>query len=415
MILALLGAAISLLPQDTISISLDAATARAVAVSPTVAAATGARAAPAGLRIETRWPFPTNPTLALGRVRRLTASATTYDRDLAVTQEVEIAGQSFWRSAAAAALVRAAEAGLADARRTVALDARVAYVALAMAERRSALTDSAATFAERLAGFARKQFDAGEANRLELNAAVLEAARARSTATRAAAAATAAAADLARLLGMPTDSTPRTTILPTIPALRWRTDSQLVQIARSRRPDLTARNALTRKAQLNVTAARLAMVPNLTAALFQGREAGTDRLLGVSVGLTMPLFHRQQASSGAAHAELSAARAEALALDRAIQASALSAGARFQRARDAERRFATEVLRAADDNVVLTERALAEGEVSLTDVIVLRAAVLNAQLEYLDVLRDAATSWFELAAALAVEPADLDTLLTTGH
>jgi hypothetical protein len=36
---------------------------------------------------------------------------------------------------------------------------------------------------------------------------------------------------------------------------------------------------------------------------------------------------------------------------------------------------------------------------------------VNAQLEYLDVLQDAATAWFELAAALAVEPTELTALL----
>ncbi|MGH7546780.1 MAG: TolC family protein [Gemmatimonadales bacterium] len=414
MVLALIGAVLILPSQDTLVLTLDGATARALAASPTVAAAVGAVRAPRGLRAEAWWPFPENPTLEYGRVRRQTGVSTTYDRQWSVTQEIEIAGQWAWRGSAASARVRSADARVNDARRLVALEARRAYVALALAERRAALTDSAAGFAERLAQFARRQFEAGEVNRLEWNAAVLEAARTRSGAERARADAAAAAADLARLLALPRDSTPRATTLPPIPDLRWSSDSVLLTLARSRRPDLRASEASQRSADRNVTAARLSFVPNLAVTLFDGREEGTDRLLGLAVGLRIPLFHRQQANIGAAQAERAAARAELAATERAIQANVLAAGARFLRARAAEERFATEVLRAATENVTLTERALAEGEVSLIDVLVLRATAVNAQLEYLDVLRDASDAWFELAAALAAQPAELAALLGTG-
>ena len=413
MVLALVTAVL-IAPQDTVVLTLAEATTRAVAMSPSIAASAGAVRAPRGLRAEAWWPFPENPTLEYGRVRRRTGSGTFYDRELALTQEIEIAGQWAWRRSAATALVRSAEARVDDARRLVALEARRAYAALAVAERRAALTDSAAAFAERLAEFARQQFEAGEVNRLEWNAAVLEAARLRSGAERARAEAAAAAADLARLLALPVDSTPRTAALLAIPALRWDSDSVLLSVARARRPDLRASEALRRSADRNVTAAKLSFIPNLAISAFDGREEGTDRLLGFAVGVKIPLFHRQQAGIGAAQAERAAARAELAATERAVQADVLAAGARFLRARAAERRFATDVLRAATENVTLTERALAEGEVSLTDVLVLRATAVNAQLEYLDVLQNASDAWFELAAALAVEPADLAALLGTG-
>jgi outer membrane protein TolC len=415
MLPVLLSAALIVSPQDTIAMTMNDVVARVLRQSPAVFAAEGAVRAPRGLRAEAWWPFPGNPTLEYGRVRRQTGSGTTYDREWALTQEIEIAGQWAFRGTAATALVRSAEARVDDARRIVALEARRAYAALAVAERRAALTDSAAAFAERLAGFARQQFEAGEVNRLEWNAALLEAARTRSAAERAQAGVAAAAADLARLLALPSDSTPRTAALPAIPDLRWRSDSVLLRVARARRPDLRASEALRLSAERNLTAARLSLVPNLTVSAFEGREEGTDRLLGFAVGLRVPLFHRQQASVGRSHAERAAAHGELVATERAVQADVAAAGARFLRARAAERRFATEVLRAATENVTLTERALSEGEVSLTEVLVLRATAVNAQLEYLDVLRDAADAWFELAAALAAEPADLAALLRTGE
>ena len=413
MVLTLIGVTLLAIQQDTLVLSLEAATARAIAVSPAVAAAQGAVSAPRGLRAEAWWPFPDNPSLEYGRVRRTSGAGSGYDNEWVLTQEIEIAGQWGFRGSAANAVVRAAEARASDARRLAALEARRAYAVLAVAERRAVLTDSSATFAEHLAEFARRQFEAGEINRLELNAAVLEAARARSAAERARADATASAADLARLIALPQATLVRTEPLPTVPALRWDSDSVLLALARARRADLRAAEARRVGAERAVTAAHLALLPNLTLALISGEEAGTDRLRGLAVGLRLPVFHRQQSAVGAARADRAAARAEELTTARTLQADVVSAAARFRRARAAERRFASEVLRAATENVSLTERALTEGEVSLTEVLVLRATAVAAQLEYLEVLRDAADAWFTLAAALAVDPADLPRLLGT--
>jgi outer membrane protein TolC len=415
LVIPLIAAVVLTGSQDTMPFSLETATARALAVSPRIAAATGAIRAPRGLRAEARWPLPDNPTLEYGRVRRTSGGPTAYDRQWVVTQEVEIAGQWALRGGAASALVRSFEARAADARRLVALEARRAYAALAIAERRAALTDSAAAFGERLAEFARRQFDAGEVNRLELNAAVLEAARTRSSAERALADAEGAAADLARLLGLPRDTVPRTVPLPPVPPIVWDSDSLLLAIARGRRSDLRAAEEQRRSADRALSAARLSLVPNLTVSALSGREEGTDRLLGVAVGVRIPLFHRQQTAIGVAQAERAAAAADEAATSRAIQAEVVAAGSRFRRARAAERRFATEVLRGATENVTLSERALTEGEVSLTDVLVLRTTAVAAQLEYLDVLQDAANAWFGLAAALAAEPAELGSVLGGGE
>lgn len=396
---------------DTLVISLDQATQRVLRVSPQVSTAVGAVQEPRGQRAQAWWPFPENPTLEYGRIRRESGTARTNDTDWAVTQEIELFGQWAFRGSGASALVRSAEARVDDSRRAVALQGRRAYAALVIAERRAALTDSAASFAERLADFARRQFEAGEANRLELNAAVLEAARARSSAQRAHAGLATAAADLGRLLALPPDSTVRSVELPPIPPLNWSSDSLLLTLARARRPDLLAAQTFTQASNKNATAARLSVLPNLTVAAVGGHESGTDDLRGWMFGLRVPLFHRGQRAIGAAMSAQATARADSAATERLIQSEVVTAGAQFRQARLAERRFATEILRAATENVTLTERALSEGEVSLTDVIVLRATAVNAQLEYLEVLREAADAWFELAAALAVEPSELVGLL----
>ena len=340
-------AVLRLAAQDTVPIGLEAAVSRALAGSPEVRAAAGAVRAPRGSRAESRWPFADNPVLEYGAVRRRSPVVSATDREWRLTQDVDIAGAWLVRGRAVGARLEAAEAGVSDARRVVALEVRRSYAVAAIADRRVALADSTAAFADRLAELARRQFEAGEANRLELNAAVLEAARQRSTVERFRAEAAAASADLARWLGWPADSVPRAAGFPALPDPVAAPDSTLLAIASARRPDLQASRALRLASERSVSAVRREALPAVTIAAVGGREAGTDRLLGFGVGVRVPLFYRRQAALGASLAERDSARAEETATERAVLAEVRAAGARYARARASERRFASGVLRAA--------------------------------------------------------------------
>lgn len=403
----LLGTVLLVASQDTVTVTLEEAVAGVLAVSPTIAASVGAIDAPRGLRREAFWPFPSNPAVEYGRSRRTSPGSITHDTEWAVSQEIEIGGQWIFRYNAAGKLIRSAEERLLNVKRLVALEARLAYLSLALAERRTLLTDSSATFAGRLARLAGRQLEAGEINRLEYNAAVLEAARTQSTAERAHAEQSRAAANLARLLDWSGDSLPRTVPGLSIGDIPTGSIKPSLALARDRRADLAAAGFEIEAANKAVTAASLGFIPNLTLVAIGGREADTDDLNGFGVGLTIPLFHRGQSAKGVAKAKRAAAQAEYAAVSRAIRADVQAATARFARARAAERRFATEVLRAATENVTLSETALEEGFASVTDVVVLRTAAVAAQLEYLDVLAETAEAWFRLAAALGVTPTEL--------
>ena len=181
---------------------------------------------------------------------------------------------------------------------------------------------------------------------------------------------------------------------------------------RSRRADLRAAREAYQSAQSASTLAGRALVPNLLFSVGGGRESGTDALLGFGVGVSVPLLYRRQAARGAAAAELATAHASLAASERTVLAELQSTAARYLRARAAERRFVREVLSAAGENIALTERALQEGEFGLTDVILLRRTALDAQVEYLNVLANSYLAWFDLAAAVGVEPGQLSATLS---
>jgi len=397
---------------DTLTLTMADAVSRALVVSPSVGVAVGDVARVRGLRAETLLPFPSNPEVFFGRTERTTSASTTQDYDWLISQELEIGGQSFTRRSALTAFLRASEARVEDSRRLTALETRLAFLTLALAQRQEALIDTTARFAERMVGFAQRQFDAGEINRLELNASILDAARTRSAAERARFVTEAAAAELARVVAVSPDTAVRAISLPSLPDIVWIAMADPLQLARSRRPDLLAAEAQLQGAGSALSAAKRAFIPNLTFAALGGQEGGTDDLLGWQVGLQVPLFYNGQAARGEAEAELAAANAARAATERAITAELQAGIARLVRSTTAERYFANSVLTAATENVALTEQALLEGEVDLTDVIVLRRTALEAQLESLAVLADAYSAWFEVAAALDVDPLGLSTLLT---
>ena len=399
-------------PADTITFTAADAVRRAVAVSPYVDAAQAAIRAPRGVRAELWSPLAGNPTLEVGGARRRSNLLDARDRDWAVTQEIAWAPW-FARRRSADLSVRAAEARRDDAVRLVALDARRAFVTLFIAERRAALADSAAEFAERLAAFAHKQFAAGETNRLELNAAALEAARARGNAERALAAHQAAAARLGALLALPPDSAVRTGGVG-IPAAVALSDSLLLRLALDRRPDLRASLAEQNAMASREVATKLSLLPSLAVGVTGGREGGTDALRGLQLGLRVPLVHQEQAARGEAAAAKGAATAAATALQREIIAELRTANAQFARSADVHRRYVRDILPAASQNVTLTERALTEGEVGLTEVLVLRSSAVTAQLEYLEVLQEVLDAWAALATAAGVEPGELERLARKG-
>ena len=396
--------------RNEIVLSLEEVVARVVTVSPEIVVAEGAIRIPRAERSEALLPFPTNPSIEYGRVRRHSFGTTAFDREWVVSQEIDVAGWLFRRSAAGNR-VRSREELLSDTQRRVALGARLAYLGLTIAEQRAELTESNASFAQNLADLAARQYDAGEINRLEYNATVLEAARARALAERVRADQGAAAAELGRVLAMGRDTIPRTSALPTPPPLALGADDVAHALALERRADLSSARYGVDAADKAYTAAKLSFIPNLTVAAITGSEAGTDDLFGFSFGFSVPLFQRGQSGRGVAEAERAVARAELDQSQRLIQAEVRTAVERYARAQLAERRFATDVLGAAADNVTLTETALREGEVSVTDVIVLRTAAVNAQLEYVDILGDLTAAWFQLAAAMNAAPATIAGLL----
>lgn len=395
---------------DTLRLELDEAVNRAIAVSPLVRTAEGSVALARGERSEAVWPFPSNPAIEYERVRRRGLASEVTDFGWRFVQPIEVAGQAFVRAGAANRRISASEAGIEDAARSSGLTARYAYLNLYLAERRADLTAANAELAGQLAELARRQMDAGEISILAANTASLEAARANSEAMRLEAERLAAQSELRSALALGSDTVLATTALPPLPAIEPAVDPAVAH-ALERRPDLRAAGLNEDASRRTVTATRMRAIPNIELGVFNGREEGTDDLLGFSVGVSVPVFRRAQADVGAARAAHIAAQATSDAIRRAVRSDVVSEIARYDGAQRAMARLAQDLIAAAEENSELATRAFEEGELSVAEVVVFRSTALQAQLEYLDAIGAAYASWFALAAAIGVHPNELKDLL----
>lgn len=392
-----------------LSMNIESAVDRAVVVSPLVRVAEGTIVAARGERAEAIWPFSGNPSIEYQRVRRRQPSAEVTDLGWRFGQSIEVAGQAFVRAGAAGRRIAAAEAGVEDSERSAGLTARYSYLNLYRAERRVDLTATNAELAEQLADLARRQLDAGEINVLEANTAALEAARARSEAMRAEGDLATAQAALGQELALGQDTVATTDGLPSLPAVQPGVD-RVLELALERRPDLRAARFSEDASGRTVSAVRMRSIPNLELGVFNGREDGSDDLLGFSVGVVLPVFRRAQAEVGAARAAHIAAQAATDATQRAIRAEIVGGLALYAAAQRAMGRLADELLASAEQNSELAAQAFEQGELSVADVVVFRATALSTQLEYLDAVANAYGAWFQLATAIGIHPDEFEAL-----
>lgn len=331
---------------------------------------------------------PTNPELELEYAEREAAGGeTSTDRGISLSQTLWIGGQGGLARRAADARERAAQAQYRFLLTTVSARTRQAFLRLLAAQRAVATAERAATLSESLQGFARERLEAGEATRLDLNAARIGQARARGVLTQARRDAERARLDLAGLLGR--DPVQRLEVRGTLstqmPALP--PDDELLREALARRADLAATAETLLAAQEELGLARRQLIPNLTVAGFYAEEEGTQ-IRGARLGFDLPLTHRFGGERDAATARLGQAQVERDALQFAVRQEVLAARAGFRSAVEALTALSGEALAAAEDNVELTEAALRAGKLGAPAITTAQENLLTVRGAHLSALTD---------------------------
>ena len=353
--------------------------------------------------------WPHNPEIELEGADRRGPEGSVTDRGLSLAQELELAGQRSKRRAAAGESLEAARVRYQRRRAELAARVERLFAGAVAARERLAVARTDVELTRRLVELESRRLDAGAGTRLDLNLARAVAGRAERALVRAEAAARAARARLAEQLGLdpaappePAGSFPGASS-PEVPV------EHLVARALERRTDLRALRVEVEASLGRLELERSRAKPNLRVRGFVAREEGDD-ITGLSLGLAIPVFDRNQGGIARAGAERDRARARVAATELRVRREVAAAHARHRAAAEALDALGRLVMGTLEESLTLLDRAFESGKVGITDVLVQRRELVGARREHVDAAAEAWLARIELDLAsggLPVPPAEV--------
>jgi outer membrane protein, heavy metal efflux system len=381
--IARLAVAALLLPSasalgGTLEIDLSTALDRARGMSAAAISARGEVAVAQGAVTTAGLAFIENPEVEAGAGPRLTG-ARPVDVELRVEQNLEL-GRRAPRRRLARAGVAHSQAEADAALRELDLEVASAFYEAVFAERSAELARRAEELAQRAAEAADRRRKAGEVADLDANLArsALGRARAASLASRAERAS--AVGRLGALVGAGPDDVVvlrgdlRPPPLPGAPALRARAAA---------RPDVRALDAERAVAEAERDQARAGALPQLSVWASYQRE-DTDAIVAGGLRVTLPIWNRAQGDRAAAAARERRAVATRDATLRAAERQIADALAAHALASDAVDAFERDVVPVLDDSEQLLQKAIAAGQIAVSDYLVARQEILDGRREHLE-------------------------------
>lgn len=331
--------------------------------------------------------FPANPSLGLSAGTRSVGGQTGIDFEVAIQQQLEIAGEQTLRRDAARAERDAADARVDVVRWTVHVEVHRLFVALRMAEERR---DQAARFvalSEKLRSIADRQIAAGESSPLILLVADADLAQTREALITIEQSRAAFTVRLAAIIGWPGELP---SVMGTLPAVqRSPALADLTQRMLRAHPSIRAAElrVAARNADARLAARDAWLQPTVGFAV--GREAApapdekSASLLTISLGLPLPIWQRNQGPKAQAEAAAHVAhRARAQAVAARLGALA-QARINLNGAGDRVALYAQGIMPQLAKNLALLERAFDLGEVDVHQVSQTRQRLLAAASRYL--------------------------------
>lgn len=379
-------------PGDTLTLSITDVQRLAIRQNPSFLARRQETAIAEGALRQAR-AYQFNPELALQSVGG-SVGGSNRPFELVLTEEVEWAGQRGLRIGAARMGHSRASAEVQDAGRLTLAAASAGFYRALAAERRLSVARDALVLTDRLIAAVRTQLAEGEVSTLEANLAEIEAGRARGRVLTARREETSASLELKQILGLMPDRPIRLAAdaggvpialgdEPIPPPVL--DEDAMVALALARRPDLMAIVAAVGEFEALTALARRSAFPNLRlgAAMERGELDGSPRI-GPAIGLSLPLFNRNQGLVDQRLALTAQARLDQRATALRIRADVVEAVRAYRTASEEAALYESSVVRPARANIALLEIAYREGKIDLPTLLLLRNQLLDAEFGYWD-------------------------------
>jgi cobalt-zinc-cadmium efflux system outer membrane protein len=378
----------------TLAQALEAATANSPVLRAAESEVEAARGRLAGART-----YRYNPELELEGADRTGPAGSSTDRELGLSQQIEIGGQRGKREAAGSVDVAAAERRLERRRQEVAAAVEQTFARAIGARELVQIAGADLALTRHLLDFQQRRLEAGAGTQLELNLARAGSGRAERRLQEATAAWLVSRARLAEAAGLdprspplPIGSLPRTP--PEIPPLE-----DLIADALSRRPDLESARQEQELARRLLELERSLSVPDLRVGAFARKEEDDD-IAGVGLGLAIPLFSRNQGGIAEARAGIDRGAAATRAAELLVRREVTEGRARLEAAAAALAALDELVVGTLEESLELLQGAMEAGKVSATEVLLLRRELVEGRREHVEAALEAWVTRVELELAL---------------
>lgn len=358
---------------------------------------------------DTRAPLWNNPELAAERSHRRVpqpelASGTTREWAAGISQPFEIAGQQGYRRTAAREELEAARYRVDETLRQARAEVERRFVQVLSLQARVANEQGALLLIESTAALAGKRVAAGEDSKLDGNFALVEAGRARSQLGALEDQLLQARAELGEVVQWPDDSLPEV-VGELEPEILGASLAELVARARER-AQLRVLQARENAARSRLDLERAARFPDVTVGFGIAREGPNDlreKVTTLTLSVPLPLFKRNAGNVAQARADFSKAQAERQVGERDIPFAVRTLWLRNQGLKARVEALRATVLRTLEESQRLSQKALSEGEIGVTQMVLVNRQLLEGRRDLVDALTEfrLARISLELAAGSA--------------
>ena len=339
-----------------------------------------------------------NPELELegGRARATDGEHLSIGR-VAVRQRFELPDKRSRRIDAARSQ-QAVAASEADAL-LIDLDSSVREAATTVGVLQLAVPDgeAAALLAHQVADAVQRRLDGGEATRSDLLRAQVDALQADQERDLRRRSLQAARSALTALCGggLPTTFSV-TADLDTLPEISL---EQAQTAAQTQNPRLRRLDAIIEQRRREVRREQSAADPDLTLGVFTGKETDS-RNVGVSVGVEVPVWNRNQGGIAQARAQLDRDEAEQTVQRQSLAAEVQAAWYDYDSAKQRVRSFAESLSPSAHEALALALHAYEAGESGLLDVLDARRTAQSVERDHLEAVKNAQLARIRLDRAI---------------
>lgn len=319
-----------------------------------------------------------------------------------VEQEFVRGGKLRLNRAIAAQEIQRLQQQVAAQRQRVRTDVRVAFYSVLVAQQQEQLTQELLRIASQNVKAAETLLKGQEVGRVDLVQAELEYENATILAQNAAHRRAAAWQSLASVIGQP--QLPPQALAGDPEADR---DVLSYEAVRERllsaSPEIAAAVANLERARWALQRANVEAVPNVTVqGLVNWRDEGIngDPDGGITVGVPIPAWNRNQGGILQAQGEVAAAQRSLEQLELDLQNRLAPVYERYSNARHQVKRYRTRILPAAQETLQLTRRLYEAGETSYVNLLTVQRTFSQTNFNYLEALRDLRASESELEGLL---------------